>query len=494
MEGNNFHLRGNLSNNLSALTINERHQVNNLLLEEEEDVVRKIEEQEEEIMQLRKNLAEYAANDARIQNEKNDLEKRIASMYKGFDQQQKDLVEATSKAIAYRQDITEENIRLEYALQVAQEEDSIFLSSLVPLLSDHSLEPATLDAYSVVGNLRILFKHLDERLAIAEEKRRNSRYQPPILHSHRKELSLNDSSRPEWTHSSFSATPEPVHMGVERENNGVDVVNSHYLPSILEEQEPSSSSHQEVNESEEDDNVSGDYDDIDTNKPLPTIEDLQISGEPFPGKEIVASGYQRNETTGCLFEWVRYLQDGSMKYIEGANQPVYTVTADDVDNYLAVLVQPLDDRQRKGDVVKCFANDSKKISCHPDMLREIEKTLSVGHASFNLFVYEGSLDTWEPAILEMKKNSYSIKLNRPNNGVVAVNNKYSPTTIINLPAEEPLQLSILGPDGVEQYLCADYNSTDISCSRDAIVLTMRLFVKQAVDKKLGKKKRGFFFM
>lgn len=35
-----------------------------------------------------------------------------------FDQQQQDLVDAASKAISYRQDIIEENIRLTYALQV----------------------------------------------------------------------------------------------------------------------------------------------------------------------------------------------------------------------------------------------------------------------------------------------------------------------------------------------------------------------------------------
>lgn len=35
-----------------------------------------------------------------------------------FDQQQQDLVDAASKALSYRQDIIEENVRLTYALQV----------------------------------------------------------------------------------------------------------------------------------------------------------------------------------------------------------------------------------------------------------------------------------------------------------------------------------------------------------------------------------------
>lgn len=38
--------------------------------------------------------------------------------WQAFDQQQQDLVDAASKALSYRQDIIEENIRLTYALQV----------------------------------------------------------------------------------------------------------------------------------------------------------------------------------------------------------------------------------------------------------------------------------------------------------------------------------------------------------------------------------------
>lgn len=488
-----YHLRGDLSNSFSALAVSERHngsdnQVNRKPMEE--DDLQQIEEQEREIIQLRKHLDEYTFKEAQIQNEKHVLEKRITSMYNAFDQQQQDLFAATSKAISYRQDIIEENIHLRYALQVAQEERSIFISSLVPLLSDLSLHPAALDAYSIVSNLRILFKHNKERLTMAEEKLRESQYQPLLLHSHREDSPLDDSSPPDWTRSSFDPSPDTVHMGVERRSNGEGVVNSPYLPSIFEE-EPSSSSHLEADDSEEDDNGSGDYDDEDTNKPLPTIEGLQILGEAFPGHEIQASGYSRNGTTHCGFEWVRHLEDGSVNYI-GARQPTYTVTADDVDTYLAVEVQPLDDRQRKGELVKCFANDNRKITCHPDMIHEIEKILSIGHASFNLFVWKGSLDTWEPAILEIKKSSYSIKINGPNNSVV-VDEKYAPTTVISLPAEIPSEFSILSPGGDEQYLRADYSSSDVSCSRDTIVLTMKLFIKRAVDKKLGKKKRRVLF-
>ncbi|MFS7991576.1 hypothetical protein Hanom_Chr12g01072271 [Helianthus anomalus] len=483
-----FHLRGNLLTTFSALTMNE--------FVEEEDVLQQIKEQEQEIIKLRKHLAEYAVKEAHIQDEKRVLATRIGLMYKAIDQEEQDLVEATAKAIAYRQDIIEENIRVGYALQEAQEERSIFVSSLVPFLVDQSIHPAALDAVSVVSSLRILFKHNKERLNIAEEKLRDYahyQYQPQILHPYRKEVSFKDSPQREWTHASFSPSPETVHMGVERRKNEEDVVNSHYLPSILEEEheqdqeqeQEHSFSHQEDDYSDDDDD---EYDDFNTNKPLPTIEGLQILGEPFPGNEIQASGYSKNGTTHCGFEWVRHSQDGSFIYIEGAKQSVYTVTADDVDHYLSIEVQPLDDKQMKGDVIRCFANDHKKITCHPDMIREIERTLTVGHASFKLDVWKGFSDTWEPAVLEINKSGYSVKFYGPNNGVV-VDSKYTPKTVISIPEEAPLEFAIRGPGDVEQYLCADYDSADVCCSRDTIVLTMRLFVKLAVDKQLGKKKK-----
>ncbi|KAG6511590.1 hypothetical protein ZIOFF_029663 [Zingiber officinale] len=129
---------------------------------------KQVREHEEEIAQLRKHLADYSIKEAQIRNEKYVLEKRIAYMRMAFDQQQQDLVDAASKAISYRQDIIEENIRLTYALQAAHAERSTFVSSLVPILSEHGLQPSVVDAQSIVSNLKVLFTHMQERFIIAE--------------------------------------------------------------------------------------------------------------------------------------------------------------------------------------------------------------------------------------------------------------------------------------------------------------------------------------
>ncbi|KAE8655928.1 hypothetical protein F3Y22_tig00117016pilonHSYRG00678 [Hibiscus syriacus] len=212
-----------------------------------------------------------------------------------------------------------------------------------------------------------------------------------------------------------------------------------FLPPVLEE--PSSS----FSEAAEDD-------------PLPAIEGLQISGETYPGRELQASGYSINGTTSCNFEWARHMEDGSVNYIEGAKQPNYLVTADDVDTYLAIEVQPLDNRKRKfsnmlkallalhqgdyllivanlnnlfyvsiqGELVKVFANDHKKITCDPEMQAHIEKTLHSGQASYKVSFTTRYLDIWEPATLTIKRDGYSIKYSGPNGPVVT--EKFYPTT------------------------------------------------------------------
>ncbi|EOX92751.1 Uncharacterized protein TCM_001634 isoform 3, partial [Theobroma cacao] len=142
-----------------------------------QDVALKVREHEEEILQLRKQLAEFSVKEAQIRNEKYVLEKRIAYMRLAFDQQQQDLVDAASKALSYRQDIIEENIRLTYQLQAAQQERTTFVSSLLPLLAEYSLHPPVPDAQSIVSNVKVLFKHLQEKLIITESKLKESQYQ-----------------------------------------------------------------------------------------------------------------------------------------------------------------------------------------------------------------------------------------------------------------------------------------------------------------------------
>ncbi|CAN4090672.1 unnamed protein product [Withania somnifera] len=549
------------------------------------DLVLKIQEHEQEIVIMRKYLSEYSVKEAQIRDEKYVLEKRIAYMRMAFDQQQQDLVDAASKAISYRQDIIEENIRLTYALQAAQQERSTFISSLLPLLAEYSLQPPMSDAQSIVSNVKVLFRHLQEKLFVTEAKLKESQYQmapwrsdmnlsnfahspqsagvkeglellpqqdyssekaplsydprtttdwdplrnpqsglnrdaernletddleryspltirnttvqmiPAQLavsqgYSHSKSKSEETSSK-QVTFSDLISSNEMDDSDMERHQNdresSVNWANkssqytsqlddpsssySPYLPPVLEE--PSSS-----------------YSEAADEDALPAIEGLQISGEAYPGQALQACGYSINGTTSCNFEWVRHLEDGSFNYIEGAKQPTYLVTSDDVDTYLAIEVQPLDNRKRKGELVKVFANEHRKITCDPVMHSCIEKTLYCGHASYKVSLSTRYLDIWEPASLAIKRDGYSIKVNGP--GGVLVSEKFSQSTIVSIPYGSPTEFSIFDSRGVEHLLKAENDQGDISCSRDTIVLTMRLFIIRAGEKKKGRR-RGLFF-
>ncbi|XXG83895.1 hypothetical protein AAC387_Pa10g1543 [Persea americana] len=557
-----------------------------------QDLIPKVREQDEEIMQLHKHLVDYSVKEAQMRNEKYVLEKRIASMRRAFDQQQQDLVDATSKALSYRQDVIEENIRLTYALQAAEQERSTFVSYLLPLLAEYNLQPPVSDAQSIVSNLKVLFKHLQEKLIITEEKLKESQYQvtpwrsdvlnntnfpsqqaalsfgsalntskknsleivpqPGYIHAQMsnsspsnaqttrddwesvgnhghhpglggfasKRLDRDNLGRPSPSGSRKSMAQDTAKLVVtlsdshvtsigEEKNNrppffnefiasnemdrsdaglqnarepppqwgsrGPYVMNTAddpnpslppYLPPVLEE--PSSS----FSEAAEDD-------------PLPGIRDLQINGQAFPGQELQACGYSINGTTSCNFEWVRYLEDGSVNYIIGAKQPNYLVTADDVDFCLAIEVQPLDDRKRKGELVKVFANEHQKITCDPEMQEQIEKSLSVGRTSFEVKLSAGCLDIWERAVLAIKREAYSIKCNGPR-GVV-VTEKFSPSTSVTIPYGEATGFIIYSSNGTG-YLLQTLGSSSL---RDTIVLTLRLFKMRAVEKK--GKRRGLFF-
>ncbi|KAG5075741.1 hypothetical protein AAZX31_20G201300 [Glycine max] len=562
---------------------------NNNSLLKQDLAINKVREHEEEIILLRKRLADYSVKEGQIRNEKYVLEKRIAYMRLAFDQQQQDLVDAASKALSYRQDIIEENIRLTYALQDAQQERSTFVSSLLPLLAEYSLQPPVPDAQSIVSNVKVLFKHLQEKLLLTESKLKESQYQltpwrsdmnhanvatqsqphsigaplttsnknglelvpqhmysqvkpqvsvdaqagtePDLLGRHQNGLSggvatsvdADDLGRFSPLASRYSSAPDasthlvvtqgdnhPAHYGDEMTNKQVTfrdpMINnevddpdgdgthstretstnwssgnppytttvddpsssySPYLPPVLEE--PSSSFSEAADED-----------------PLPAIEGLQISGEAFPGRELQACGYSINGTTSCNFEWIRHLEDGSFNYIDGAKQPTYLVNADDVGTLLAIEVQPLDNRKRKGEPVKVFANDNKKIACDPEMQNHIEKAFYSGHASYRVSHSTRYLDIWEPATLAITREGYSIKCSGQS-GVV-ITEKFSPSTTVMIPYGHTSEFIIIGSSGDEHLL-----KTDFSGARDTIVLTLRLFILRRPGEKRRVKKKGLFF-
>ncbi|XP_054787025.1 uncharacterized protein LOC129293220 isoform X1 [Prosopis cineraria] len=453
---------------------------------ENQEFVAKIRENEREIMQLRKRLADYSIKEAQIRHENDDLQKRIADIRAVFDQRQQNLEDAESKASSYRQQIIEENIHLEYALQNAEEEKLTFMSTLLPLLAQYSFQPPDPpDAPSVVSNIKVLFKHLQEQVIYKENQERmglvpQSVPDRDISGGHRRDLvgrngaankvGADESGRQITSGNSFYGVPTKTGSTSREPGSNNAEANAHSGDANRNERENSS-------------NRSSDADADDD--PLPAFEDLQIIGEAFPGRELLACGYSINGTSICNFEWIRHFKDGAVNIIDGAMRPDYRVTADDVDTYLAVQVLPLDERNRKGEPVTVYANDKKKITCDAEMQSHIEKTLYSGRASYEVSLSTGYLDIWEPATLAIKRHGYSIKC-RGARGVV-VSEKFSPSVSVAIPYGRVSEFIMICASGDQLLLRTENNSTGASSSRDTIVLVLRNFILTAGGKRAGKK-------
>ncbi|KAK1283917.1 Peptidyl-prolyl cis-trans isomerase PASTICCINO1 [Acorus calamus] len=74
---------------------------------------------------------------------------------------------------------------------------------------------------------------------------------------------------------------------------------------------------------------------------------FQIFGEAIPGSTLQACGYPTYGTSLCIFQWVRRHYNGTSQYVEGATNPEYVVTADDVGATISVERIPMDDRDNQ---------------------------------------------------------------------------------------------------------------------------------------------------
>eukprot|EP00249_Psilotum_nudum_P024647 c29249_g1_i2 orf=524-2968(-) len=219
--------------------------------------------------------------------------------------------------------------------------------------------------------------------------------------------------------------------------------------------------------------------------PLPAIEELCINGEALLGNKIGASGFSINGTSLCHFQWVRHYRDGTFTCIHGAGQPDYTITADDVDTMILLECTPMDERNRKGEMVRVFANDHNWITLEPYMRDQIDNYITAGQAIFDVKFVGGSSpeSIYESGVLTLKRSHYELK--RSSAKKVVANDRYTsePTVEIKIPNGNHSQCMIVGSHGSLYFLDLGDGWT-----RDLVVLTMREFIKGAIDRKRAKKR------
>ncbi|KAB1220032.1 hypothetical protein CJ030_MR3G001921 [Morella rubra] len=157
----------------------------------------------------------------------------------------------------------------------------------------------------------------------------------------------------------------------------------------------------------------------------PGIENFQIIGDAVPGGMLLGCGYPVRGTSLCMFQWVRHLQDGTGQYIEGATNPEYVVTVDDVDKLIAVDCIPMDDKGHQGELVRLFANHQNKIKCDPEMQSEIDTHFARGKAKFSVLLLMGKFGVvWMVNISDKLMNAgsgsdFSSKFSESSHGFLA---------------------------------------------------------------------------
>ncbi|CAN6163677.1 unnamed protein product, partial [Urochloa humidicola] len=107
----------------------------------------------------------------------------------------------------------------------------------------------------------------------------------------------------------------------------------------------------------------------------------------------------------------------------------------------------------------------------PEAKEYIKRTFEIEHVTYEVQVQlpVRILQLWEPAVLVIKKDGYSIKCNGQS-GVV-ISEKFQHVTTIKIPYGQPTEFSITSIKGVEYYLKPAENTV----TRDTIVLVLRLF-------------------
>ncbi|KAI3683121.1 hypothetical protein L1987_83621 [Smallanthus sonchifolius] len=438
-------------------------------LEEQEHLAR-LKAQKEEIQYLREQITIASVRERQLLNEKYTLEKKFSELRLALDEKQNEAIESAATELARRKGVLDENLSLAHELKVTEDERYIFMSSLVGLLAEYGILPRVTNAAALSDSIKHLHDQMQQKIRASQDQR----FSPSPYNNSTgvRHLDPNyDVSKYTPINGQMNQSPEndnrhnfesrPVSQNTEHvyDNNRVnaryqDGADNNYF------QPPS------VN----------DGDDSYAVEDGPGIEGFQIIGDAKPGGKLLGCGFPVRGTSLCMFQWVRHLHDGTREYIEGATNPEYVVTADDVDKLIAVECIPMDDQGRQGEIVRLFANEQNKISCDSEMKQEIDNYMSAGQASFSVLLLMDSPENWEQTTFSLRRSSYQIKINRMQD--ILINEKYSSVLSIKIPPGLTPQFVLTRLNGSSH----PFTFQDVRM-RDTFVLTMRMFQSKALDER-----------
>ncbi|XP_062154090.1 uncharacterized protein LOC133862323 isoform X3 [Alnus glutinosa] len=462
--------------------------------------------QQEEIHFLREQIALAHMKEMQLLNEKYALQRSFSDLRMAIDEKQNEAVSSALNELVRRKGDLEDNLKLAHDLKDAEDDRYIFMSSMLGLLAEYGIWPNVINASLISDSVKRLHDQLQWKIRTSHERMREI---TSAVDNHGRSGSHDNHSpgfenlRGQLHHRSMQGEQPTEDMATYMHYNDHTEMKNTMLDDDMSQlinndnlQEFSSYSDREMagslfHSSADKGDLkvkAGNMTDTISFQPTPTmhnnsvseegpgIENFQIIGDAIPGGRLLGCGYTVRSTSLCIFQWVRHLQDGTRQYIEGATNPEYVVTADDVDKLIAVECIPMDDKGHQGDLVRLFANDQNKIKCDPEMQMEIDTYIARGQATFNVGMLWYSSENWESTTLLLRRSSYQIKINSTE--AVVIEEKFSKDLSIKIPTGLSAQFVLTCADGSSH----PFNVYRVRM-RDTLVLTMRMFQSKALDEK-----------
>ncbi|XP_043814895.1 uncharacterized protein LOC110621081 isoform X2 [Manihot esculenta] len=514
--------RHNIEAHLTQRRVNGDENFNYFEDREAMELYSRVRAQKEEIQILREQITAACVRELQLLNEKYVLERKLSDLRMAIDEKQNEAFTSASNELVRRKGDLEENLKLANDLKAVDDERYIFMSSMLGLLAEYGVWPHVINSSAVSNSVKRLHDQLQSKIRTSHDRirelmvgghnvsesrdkdntgtvnlmRQSPRQSTVLLNEngispsnhridewnleptnkmmrYRREIDMADKRRllfngdmhqqlnknkfPEFSFDPSRKVADPLSNSL-FDKGTMNMRTRDATRDLLH----SSNTHDEIASS--------------VSEEGPGIEGFQIIGEATPGEELLGCGFPVRGTSLCMFQWVRHLEDGTRQYIEGATNPEYVVTADDVDKLIAVECIPMDDQGRQGELVRLFANDQNKIKCDPQMQQEIDMYISKGEATFSVQLLTDSSDHWKSATLVLQQSGYQIQSSSEE--VVLIAEKFSKNLSIKIPFGVSTQFVLTYSNGSSHPL----NTYDVR-TRDMLVLIMRMFQSKALDDK-----------
>ncbi|KAF6136072.1 hypothetical protein GIB67_000476 [Kingdonia uniflora] len=453
--------------------------------------------QEEEILRLREHISDACVKELQLLNEKHSLERKFSDLRMTIDEKQNEALTSSLKELAHRKGDLEENLKLALDLKAVEDERYYFTSSMLSLLAEYGFRPHVINASAISNSAKHLYDQLQWKVRTSHVSSQTCILYVPSVRKLGGKIATRKHkiNKPELevltltTEDSNQSNKRTHKISIEASGDGPSnkdhqissvakdqhteksMVSNVYYPSDMNVREGHLDSasnisrfardqkevegHKAINSFEDGERVTDppylvpvmqeEHTAVSEEDFSPGIDGFQIIGDAKPGNTLQGCGYPVRGTSLCMFQWVRHLQNGTWHYIDGATNPDYVVTADDIDKLIAVECIPMDDNGRQGELVRLFANEQKKIACDPEMQLEVENYIATGLATFNVLLWVDSSEAWQPTIFILKRSSYQIKVD--GRDVVVLEEKFSSDLSVKIPVGLSAQFVLTCADG-----------------------------------------------